>query len=65
MFESKKSLKKEEERQEELDALFARREHLKRQYIHFYQMKKKVKGKKMEDKVECYKRSILRMLGRD
>ena len=65
MFEDERSLKKEAERQEDLDALFARREHLKRQYIHFYQMKKKVKNKRMEDKIEAYKRSLLRMISRE
>lgn len=65
MFEYKPLLKERTEQQERLTDLQAKREHLKRQYLRFYQMKKKVKDKQTEERVEKYKRQILRMLGRE
>ena len=65
MFENKKSLKKEEEWQEELDALFARREHLKRQYLRYYKMEKIIKEQNKREKVNAIKRKIMHMIARD
>ncbi len=65
MFYYDKLLKERIAQQERLTNLRAKREHLKRQYLRFYQMKKKVKDKQIKERIEKYKRQILRMLERE
>ena len=50
---------------ETVNDVFMRREHLKRQYIKFYKMEKKIKNKRMREKVARYKRQVLKLLGRE
>ena len=64
-YDDKKSLMMEAERLSEHDAIFMRREHLKRQYLRYYKMEKIIKNKKKSEQVAKIKRQILRMMGRD
>ena len=44
--------------------VFTKKEHLKRQYLRYYQMEKKIKDKHKREKASLIKRQLMRMLGR-
>lgn len=52
------------EKEKDID-IMAKREHLKRQYLRFYQMERKIKDPKKQEQISRMKRQMLRIIGRE